>query len=237
MKQFIIPQKSPENSKKPKKLLESKGFYMIVAVCLILIGIYGYTATQKNQINNQMAYSDLEPKTVTPEVVPPSVSEASTQSDTSVEKPKTPEVDETSTEAELKFAKPVDAQISIPYSKDNLIYSKTMEDWRTHLGIDISGNIGTPVKAAANGVVEQVKTDEMLGTVVIIRHNDQLKTKYCNLQSEALVKEGQAVDVGAVIGGIGNTAESEIADGPHLHFEVLSNGELVNPEDYIPVSE
>ena len=140
-------------------------------------------------------------------------------------------------EKEPQFIKPIDVQISVPFSKDNLIYSKTMEDWRTHMGIDLPGDIGTPVKAAAGGIIEQVKQDEMLGSVVIIKHNDHLKTIYCNLQSEVLVKEGEKVDTGTVIGGIGNTAIYEIADPPHLHFEVEYKGEKVNPEDYISFSE
>lgn len=236
MKQVIIPQKTTEKGKKQKKLLESKSFYMVIAICLILVGIYGYTATQQNQVSKNMASVDYEPKEILPEQFPASIGEEVLSESITSEQGV---VDATSTSeaVEIKFSLPVDSSISIPFSKDNLIFSKTMEDWRTHPGIDFQGSIGTPVKAAANGVVEQVKTDEMQGSVVIIRHNDQYKTKYCNLQSEVLVKEGEAVDPGTVIGGIGNTASFEIADGPHLHFEILYNGEPVNPEEHLPASD
>lgn len=232
MKQVIFPQKSEQKpQKQTKKLLESKGFYMIIAICLVVVGILGYVTSQRTQMNEKLALTEFEPKKVLPVEIPASVSEIPL--DTTASQQSTPYVAVNTSTEELKFMKPVDAQISVPFSKDNLLYSKTMEDWRTHMGIDIPGSIGTPVKAAANGVVEQVKTDEMLGSIVIIRHTDQFKTKYCSLQSDILVKEGDAVDIGTVIGGIGNTAASEIADAPHLHFEVLSNGELANPEDFI----
>lgn len=231
MKQVIIPQKNEKKEPVQKKILESKVFYMFIAVVLIVIGILGYVTSQKNKIDEKVAMSQYEPRKVPPYEVPATVNEAIPPQPLDAEPVNTVDSENSKQAENSKFIKPVDAQVSIPFSKDNLIYSKTMEDWRTHLGIDIPGSIGTPVKAAANGVIEQVKSDEMLGNVVIIRHNDQLKTKYCNLQSDILVKAGDAVDTGTVIGGIGNTAASEIAEPPHLHFEVLSNGELVNPVD------
>lgn len=118
------------------------------------------------------------------------------------------------------------------YDKD-LVYSRTLEDWRTHKGVDISGSIGAQVASVGRGAVKEVYIDDMYGNTVEIDHGGGLVSKYCNLQSGILVKKNDRVDRGQVIGGINNTAPAEISDPPHLHFELLLNGVQVNPTDYI----
>lgn len=128
---------------------------------------------------------------------------------------------------------PVEGKISTDYAMSNLIYSKTLDEWRTHNGIDIAANKGTPVKAAMSGVVEKVYKDLKMGYTVIIKHSGGYETKYSSLGEDIKVKEGQMVKQGDVIGTVDQSASFEIADGPHVHFEVIKDGKNVNPHDYI----
>ncbi|MGB8951345.1 MAG: M23 family metallopeptidase [Candidatus Aminicenantales bacterium] len=98
-----------------------------------------------------------------------------------------------------------------------------------HKGIDIATNYGNPIVATADGIVIQVKFDKIGGRTVIISHREELTTVYCHL-SKFLVKEGQTVKRGDVIGFVGKTGR---ALGPHLHYEVRINGNSVNPYNFV----
>ena len=99
-----------------------------------------------------------------------------------------------------------------------------------HSGLDISAPYGHRVKAAMSGVVESVGYDEYgYGYYVVISHPNKMKTLYGHL-SKILVKVGQKVRRGDVIGKVGDTG---MTTGPHLHFEVIKNGTKVNPRRYI----
>lgn len=128
---------------------------------------------------------------------------------------------------------PVTGDIIKPHSDTELTYSKTMEDWRLHKGIDISSPIGATVVASAKGTINECYTDTACGVTIIIDHENGLMTKYSNLASTAMVEPGQSIEAGAAIGVVGDTAEFEVADEAHLHFEVIKDGLSVNPEDYI----
>ena len=124
------------------------------------------------------------------------------------------------TKKELSFQKPVDGEIMKGYAKDNLVYSETLQEWTTHLGIDIKAEKTTVVKAAEAGTVKSIKNDPRYGLTIVIEHNDGYETVYSNLLSSEFVVEGEKVEKGQSIGTVGNTAAFEVADEPHLHFEI-----------------
>lgn len=131
----------------------------------------------------------------------------------------------------LKFIKPVDGEILKPYSIDNVIYSKTLELWKTHDGVDIAGDIGTNVKSMERGKVEKIYNDAFYGTTIIIDHGQGYKSQYSNLAEEVTVKEKQTIKKGDTIGKIGATAIGEIKDQPHLHIQLFKDGISINPDD------
>jgi len=98
-----------------------------------------------------------------------------------------------------------------------------------HYGIDIATNYGNPIMATADGIVAQVKKEKIGGNTVILSHRGGYSTVYCHL-SKFLVKPGQKVKRGDVIGLIGKTGK---ALGPHVHYEVRLNGKSVNPYYYL----
>jgi len=137
--------------------------------------------------------------------------------------------------AKQSFIMPVNGDISFEYAMDRLVYSKTLEQWRVHPGIDIAADRGTPVKAVADGVISDVRNDKFYGISVVIDHGDGLKTLYRNLASDEIVAVNQKVKQGEIIGSIGNTAMDESSEQPHLHFEVLVNDKNADPTDYLPI--
>lgn len=100
---------------------------------------------------------------------------------------------------------------------------------RMHKGLDISNRIGTPVWAPARGTVTFTGNDGAYGICIMIDHGNNIVTRYAHLL-RTLVREGQFVQRGDVIGAVGNTGRST---GPHLHYEVIVSGVPVNPMRYV----
>ncbi len=134
---------------------------------------------------------------------------------------------------ELSFQKPVEGEICKEYAKDNLVYSATLNEWTTHMGIDIRADKTTVVKAAEDGIVKSIKNDPRYGLTIVIEHANNFETVYSNLLTSEFVVEGEKVEKGQSIGTIGNTAVFEIADEPHLHFEILKDSMPEDPNIYI----
>lgn len=134
---------------------------------------------------------------------------------------------------EIKFEKPVEGEIIKEFAKDNLVFSNTLNEWTTHVGIDIKAAKTTVVKASYEGTVESIKNDPRYGLTVIIEHDDGYKTVYSNLLTSEFVVEGERVTTGQTIGTVGNTATFEVADESHLHFEILKDNVQVDPTIYI----
>jgi murein DD-endopeptidase MepM/ murein hydrolase activator NlpD len=99
---------------------------------------------------------------------------------------------------------------------------------RRHTGVDIIGKQGTPIYATADGVVSSESEGTGYGITVLINHGRGYQTLYAHL-SKKNVRPGQRVKRGKIIGYMGNTG---LSVGVHLHYEVIKNGEKVNPIHY-----
>ena len=132
-----------------------------------------------------------------------------------------------------QFIFPVEGEVIKEFAKDNLIYSETLEEWITHLGIDIKADRTTVVKAVADGTVKSIKNDPRYGLTVTIEHNDGYTSVYSSLLSAEFVKEGEKVTQGQTIGTVGNSSVFEVAEDNHLHFELIKDGSNINPEIYL----
>ncbi len=104
-------------------------------------------------------------------------------------------------------------------------FGKRSYDW--HPGIDIANDYGTPVYASASGIIEEAGWVSGYGRYIRIQHGYGCETAYGHM-SELAVHSGQAVNKGDVVGYVGSSGYST---GPHLHFEVLINGQATNPLD------
>lgn len=157
-------------------------------------------------------------------------------STTSQANSKVEETEKTKTEettVELSFERPVEGDIVRDFAVDSLIYSETLQEWTTHTGIDIKADKTTVVKAAEAGTVKTIKNDPRYGLTIIIEHANGFKTVYSNLLTSEFVVEGEKVEKGQSLGTVGNTAAFEIADEPHLHFEIIKDNVQVDPNIYL----
>jgi len=94
-----------------------------------------------------------------------------------------------------------------------------------HQGLDISASKGQPVYATADGTVQTAVYDGEYGNLIVVKHDFGMTTRYGHL-SAFKAKTGQSVKRGEVIGYVGSTGR---ATGPHLHYEILVSGKLLNP--------
>lgn len=139
-----------------------------------------------------------------------------------------------SPEIKLTFVSPATGRVMKSHSTTVPVFSNTLEEWRIHTGIDILTDEGAQVAAAAAGTVSAVYYDPMLGNTVELTHSDTHKSYYSNLDPDSIsVAVGDSVASGAALGKVGDSAIYELADEPHLHFELKVSGVSVNPLDYI----
>ena len=265
------------NQDKPKsglvKFLEEKGFYIILFLCVIAIGISGYvllfsgSETPEDQyLSDDSIYSDdysdvygsergdgwpvddtlsgdndMVVPAVTPSVIEsnpgitphPTYDPSKYPTATPTPKP-TPKPSSKPTMALASvFVKPVPGKVLQEYSGNELVYSKTMRDWRTHNGIDFAATDGEKVYAVADGIVEDIYEDNLLGTCVVVNHGGDVRSYYCGLMTNVVVLKDAEIKMGAVIGGVSAAAAYETLEPTHLHFEMTFKGEYVNPFDYI----
>ena len=131
------------------------------------------------------------------------------------------------------FVNPVDGEKIKDYSSDDLVYSVTLDEWTTHLGIDYKSEKTDIVKASADGKIKSIKNDPRYGLTVVIEHTNGFESVYSNLLTAEFITVGEEVKQGQTIATVGNTARFEIADETHLHFEIKQNGENVDPNIYL----
>ncbi len=129
---------------------------------------------------------------------------------------------------------PANGILTKSHSMDIQVYSQTMGDYRVHCGIDISTALGESVVAAADGVVSEIKNDPLYGVSVAVSHNGNMTTYYKNLDEDLpeSIKVGYEIDCGEIIGVVGDSAMVEVAEEPHLHFEVYVDGKSVDPTEH-----
>ena len=227
-----------ENNKsegKFEKFLAGKGFYIVLALCVAVIGISAWviasTPAKSTELEPGMSVENVLPEETPQQTAPVINTDDFTDDETAAEEKSA----KNDTEAEpTTWVRPVVGDTVREHSLEVLKYDVTLADWRTHDGVDIAAEQGTVVRAAADGTVESITKDDMYGTTVTIAHNGGLKTVYSNLEDTPTVKEGDTVCAGDVIGSVGISAICEIGEGTHLHFAMSKNGESVNPMDYLP---
>ena len=235
---------------KLRSVLSGTGFYVLLAVCLIVAAVsgwfllFGTDSAPEEEAPPPAAVSaparDVyvpEPEdTGGPEDEPSA--EVSAPAPVEVEiVPAMPEVpvDDTPVIAQEPrlVVEPLKGEVLMAFSVDQLVYSPTLADWRTHDGVDISAAPGSTVLAATSGTVASVEDDPMMGTTVTIDHEGGYTTVYANLQAKPTVLPGDLVTAGQIIGAVGTTAAAEAAQSPHLHFSVALDGEAVDPVEFL----
>jgi len=127
----------------------------------------------------------------------------------------------------IPFGSPLD---SLTISSDFGIRTHPISKHKKfHEGLDLKGCYRDTVFSTAAGIVMDARRKGGYGKCVVINHNNGYQTVYAHL-SQILVKKGQHVTDSTPIGKVGNTGYST---GCHLHYEIIKEGEKINPEDFI----
>ena len=132
------------------------------------------------------------------------------------------------------FILPVSGTLSSKHDPDLQVFSPTMNDYRVHLGIDLTTKENAPVYAAADGKISKIWLDPFMGYCLAISHSGNCVTIYKNLSDTlpAGIVEGSSVRSGQLIATVGDSAMIEIASEPHLHFEMTVGDLAVDPLEY-----
>ncbi len=138
------------------------------------------------------------------------------------------------------FLSPIDYSGDIPIRRDDYgdgsFGAKRGRGRRSHLGIDILAEVGTPVRAVKSGIVLNAERNHGMGKYVEISHREGLVTIYGHL-SRIMVKRGQRVKQGEIIGEVGKTGNANRRlILPHLHFEIRKFGSPLDPVNYLYLS-
>lgn len=228
-----------------RQKLKEKSFYFsaVLAFAVIIASVVvSYYASDRKVIQNQTtttAQTELSlpaeaEKTDVPDERPqlyedetqqlPDETEEMTSAteETPTEEPQTKAVFENK-----EYVLPINETVTKWFSLDTQQYSKTMGDWRVHLGIDLEGQEGENVCSVGNGKVSNVVSDTKWGYIIEIDYGEFV-VRYCGISQDGAVGIDQKVSAGEVIGKL-SEIPCEALDGVHLHLEVIKDGVNVDP--------
>lgn len=231
---------SEENNKsnfsdKLKKLLLNINRPAIISTALLLVAIIIVMsvaiASNRSKKNNA---DDVKEPIKTPEQTEQEkpkeeVKEEEKPTEKPADTPSTPVVDKLPA-----FALPVSGSLSKKHDPTLQVFSNTMNDYRVHLGLDITTSASAPVYAAADGKIEKIWEDTLMGYCIAIKHSGDCYTIYKNLAKTLPegISEGVSVRSGQLIASVGDSAMVEVAEEPHLHFEMTVSDLGVDPLEY-----
>lgn len=213
---------------KDEKKLSKKGISILTSMILLLLLTITLGLNSSNNLNND---------TVSPKEISSVVTSSSVDDNSQMQDGKTVTEDVVlatkatpkKVEEKLVFSVPLDGEIQKMYSTDKVIYSKTLGQWKTHDGLDISASSSSTVNAIERGVVDDIYNDSFLGMTIVIEHISGYKSQYSNLDEDVFVSIGESVVKGQKIGKVGNTSVGEYLDDAHLHFMLFLNDESIDP--------
>ena len=211
-------------SEKALRISLIAGSILLVTTVLVLSIAVGASRSKEEDIAySYLTVTDAPASTAT---TPPST-EAGTTPEPEPEKPV------------FRLTLPVDGYLLSVHDLETLSFSVTMQDYRTHNGIDIETTEGAAVVAAATGRVSKAYEDPMMGYTIEIDHGNGYVSVYRNLADTVPdgIEVGATVYAGQLIGAVGSTALAEQAELPHLHFELTCNGEAVDPLTFLSYGE
>ena len=222
-----------------KNFLKTKGYYIILTVCVLATvagGIVALKNTGEEQseiLYHSTATPDNEDADVNAGGITPVPTDVGVMNTVTPEPTKNPEASPEATAAPVRMTKPVEGDILQNYAADRLVYNKTLQEWRTHRGIDFKAEAGSDVLCAYVGTISDIKYDPRYGDTIIIDNGAGLSTVYCGVKISEGIKVGHAIEAGTVLGQISGDIFCEKEEGPHLHFEILQDGKSMDPNLYL----
>jgi len=214
-----------------KNFLKTKGYYIILAVCVLATCAGGVVALRKTdnkeqEIPNYTQATQDGGQTPVP-------TDVSVMNPVTPEPTNNPEATPAPTNAPVKMTKPLEGDIIQAYAADRLVYNKTLQEWRTHKGVDIAADAGTDVLCAYVGTISDIKYDPRYGDTIVIDHGSGLSSVYCGVKVSEGINVGHAIEAGTIVGKVSGDVFCEKEDGSHIHFEILQDGKNMDPNLYL----
>ncbi|MCL1788374.1 MAG: M23 family metallopeptidase, partial [Defluviitaleaceae bacterium] len=169
-----------------------------------------------------------------PEVVPPTPV-APTPAPQAVEPPQAPRFTPFAEGDRMTW--PVQGETLMPFSIDALVYDPTLDQFRTNDNLRIAAAEGDPVRAGAHGRVVAIGRNVRQGNYVTIDHGNGWVATYGQLMENIMVSEGDIVDSGQIIGGVGQPSIFGSANGTHVQLRVERDNVAINPYDVLAERE
>ena len=205
-------------------------YYLLIGGSLIVIAtIVAVVLVTSNNNQNQGGII---------QALPESALENSSQKESSNESTPEESTPDKPTSTQIVFTLPVsNSTIVKDFTSSTVVYNQTLGVYTGHMGIDFSATAGANVVAVYDGTIESITTSYLKGTTIVIDHGNGLKSIYNSLDALETLEEGQSVSKGELIGYVSDNNRQEYKDGPHLHFEVTKNGEWIDPDEYLMLTE
>lgn len=219
--------------------------YLTVAVLLIVLAVAVAMTSAANKARRGQA-EDTSPETSadTPVTRPPAPETTSPKPEETTPPPAdTNAGNQGNTElpvaAEIPtLSLPVEGVLGNEHDPTVQVFSNTLGEWRVHLGIDVMTEASAPVYAAAKGKIKQIADDPMWGKCIWIEHDGDAVSVYRGLADTLAdgIEVGVKVNEDTLLGAVGEGGVLELADEPHLHFEMKVKGADVDPLEYFSKS-
>ena len=222
-----MSQNSKRKAKNIKELIFGRGFYVALSVCVVAAIVAAVAISGGQSISEPI---DAPLITTNPQSTTTTLqSTTTTTTSPSTTKPTAPSelVIDTQVPYSSFYLNPVGGRILKFYS-DELVFSETMGDYRTHSGVDFEAQPDETVYAINKGTIIAVYEDDLLGKVVEIDHAHNVIAKYCSVETSLRV--GDEIGIGQPIGTLA-VIPLESGEESHLHLEITYNGTLVDPID------
>ena len=207
--------------------------YLCAIVLLLAVVIIAAVVSATNRAKKDPVETPKQTEQKKPELTTPKPDD--TPSDEPTEEAPTDQTPTEDVSTKLPtFVLPTEGALSVKHDPDMQVFSPTMQDWRVHLGIDINTADKAAVYCAADGKVEKVWEDVRMGWCIAVSHSGGAVSYYKNLDKTLAtgIEEGAKVISGQLLGSVGDTAMIEVAQEPHLHFELTVGGLQVDPLEY-----
>lgn len=230
-----------------RKAVKGKGFLIALLLCFSAVGVSTYVAytgainklsggngdeTENTTAQNEYAFdASGEAVNRNQEGIPLETSSGASKDVTEPEE--TEDANNYLPSTQPKLMPIENAEVIKPFSNGELVFSETLEVWKTHDGIDLKAETGTEVRSMTEGKVLEVKDDPLWGITVVIDHGDGIIGYYQNMGADVTVNAEQTVKAGDIIGKVGNTADIESVMESHLHFGIKKNDKWIDPVTFI----
>lgn len=218
------------------KMLAATLALLLVGASLLIAAASSASRRSKSELESEVPASSAE-KHLPLESILENITQVPKETESADEsESEQPESEPTAlTVDEISFSSPLDGNVIVSCSLTAPVYSLTMNDYRTHCGVDISASLGDTVLCCADGTVSRIWDDPMMGKSVSVNHGSDVESIYKNLSpelAEGLV-EGCSLKAGQAIGTVGESALIECEEECHLHLELKVSGNYVDPAEYI----